>query len=285
MIPFPFLKVVKKNVIKITITPTANFVAGINITFSSGMVTIDWKDGSAPENFTSGVEKLHTYVNAGTYIAEISGSLANITKFIADSCRIIFISGIRTGLLTQLNINSNLYSGILDLSNAPISGTLLAYTQSLDFNILFATSGNAIIINTHIGSSHYKGIVDFSNVPLGGGFIANGNPLATGFIFSPVGNTPFLSLNLSGCNYGYINFLNTRLSINNSLLQLQNNAMTASVVNHILVDLDSVNIGGYTGRTINIGGTNADPDSSSGGYNGLAAKASLEAKGFTVTIT
>lgn len=34
-----------------------------------------------------------------------------------------------------------------------------------------------------------------------------------------------------------------------------------------------------------IGGTNADPDTTSGGYNGTAARNSLITKGFTVTIT
>jgi hypothetical protein len=66
--------------------------------------------------------------------------------------------------------------------------------------------------------------------------------------------------------------------------------MAVADVNHILVDLYSLvsgepGGGSYTGRVINIGGTNADPDSSSGGYNGTAAKTSLEGKGITVTIT
>lgn len=71
---------------------------------------------------------------------------------------------------------------------------------------------------------------------------------------------------------------------NNSTLLINNNNMSVADVNHILYDLDSTSASGYTGRVINIGGTNADPDSSSGGYDGLAAKAALEGKGFTITI-
>ncbi len=271
--------------ILVTMTPTANFTAGITVNFASGTITIDWKDGSSPENFTSGVEKTHTYVSAGTYVAEIYGNLGNITIFVADSCRITKIENMKTGLLTSLVLHTNLMSGELDLSLCKISGSFLAYTQSSNFSVKFASSGNGLMTNVHIGSSNYVGIPDFSNVPLSGGLIANGNTGSTGFIFSTTGNGTFSSINLSGCNYGYINFLNISTSRNSTLIQLQNNAMTAEEVNHILADLDSISTAGYTGRTINIGGTNADPDSSSGGYNGLAAKTSLEGKGFTVTIT
>jgi hypothetical protein len=63
--------------------------------------------------------------------------------------------------------------------------------------------------------------------------------------------------------------------------------MTAAEVNHILVDLANLvsgeGVGGdYTGRRIYMYGTNAAPDSSSGGYDGLTAKANLQAKGITV---
>jgi len=37
--------------------------------------TIDWGDGSAPENFSTTGDKPHTYTNAGTYIVTISGDL------------------------------------------------------------------------------------------------------------------------------------------------------------------------------------------------------------------
>jgi hypothetical protein len=61
--------------------------------------------------------------------------------------------------------------------------------------------------------------------------------------------------------------------------------MTAAQVNKILVDLDSILTSSPPSRIINIGGTNADPDTTSGGFNGTAARNSLIAKGITVTIT
>lgn len=84
---------------------------------------------------------------------------------------------------------------------------------------------------------------------------------------------------------GYIDFtvITNITYLDNQDIQLQNNGMTAAEVNHILVDLDTDANSSYTGRSINIGGTNAAPDSSSGGYDGSAAVTSLVSKGFTVT--
>lgn len=58
---------------------------------------------------------------------------------------------------------------------------------------------------------------------------------------------------------------------------------SAAVVNHYLYDLDQISSSGYTGRRIYINyGTNAPPDETSGGYDGIAAKNSLISKGFTI---
>jgi hypothetical protein len=370
------------NVIKVTMTPTAGFVAGINLTFSSGTITIDWKDGSAPENFTSGTEKTHTYTNAGTYIAEISGDIINITKFIADSCRITKIENLKTGLLTSFDIQSNLYSGVLNMSLAPISAMFNCRSNYIT-SIQFATSGNGLLtyfdcrsnnlttldftnvpvsgsmsvstnsnlISITFASSGNQGLynfaalncdlrtLDFTNVPIGryptyySAFYIRSNLNFESITFASSGNGTFnefeitstkitsLDLNavgisilyyltvfnnsylssitfyssnngtltrcwLNGNDVGYVDLTksNFSLNINNSTIRLQDNNLSTSEVNHFLVDLDSISLSGYTGRTIDISGTNDSPDSFSGGYDGLAAKASLEGKGFTVTL-
>lgn len=66
--------------------------------------------------------------------------------------------------------------------------------------------------------------------------------------------------------------------------RFEGNGWSAAIVNHVLADIDSITVAGFTGN-INIGGTNADPDTTSGGYDGVAARNSLIAKGRTVTIT
>ena len=83
---------------------------------------------------------------------------------------------------------------------------------------------------------------------------------------------------------GYVDFKPLRNFTNRNLsrLRIENNNMSATDVNHILVDFDAMSVSGYTGRIINIDGTNSAPDSTSGGYDGLTAKANLIAKGFSV---
>jgi hypothetical protein len=64
--------------------------------------------------------------------------------------------------------------------------------------------------------------------------------------------------------------------------------MSASHVNNILVDFSgnaTYNQIGWSNIILDIGGTNSDPDSSSGGYNGLAAIAFLTGSPYNWTIT
>jgi len=69
-------------------------------------------------------------------------------------------------------------------------------------------------------------------------------------------------------------------------MRLYDNNMTAAEVNHTLVDLDTItaaNPSGWSGGTIDISGSNAAPDGSSGGYDGNTAVTNLIASGWTVT--
>lgn len=63
---------------------------------------------------------------------------------------------------------------------------------------------------------------------------------------------------------------------------LNNNSLTVAEVNQFLVNLDTISTGGFAGRLIQIDGTNAAPDGSAGGFDGLTAKANLITKTFTV---
>ena len=65
---------------------------------------------------------------------------------------------------------------------------------------------------------------------------------------------------------------------------MRDNNWSAAIVNQVLHELNIGTTSGFTGRSISIGGTNADPDATSGGYDGLTAKANLEAKGIIVNI-
>jgi hypothetical protein len=66
---------------------------------------------------------------------------------------------------------------------------------------------------------------------------------------------------------------------------MRGNGWSASIVNQVLAAIDGISASGFASRIIYIGGTNADPDTTSGGFNGVAARTSLQAKNFTVSIT
>ena len=99
----------------------------------------------------------------------------------------------------------------------------------------------------------------------------------------------------SSTSFVYLRSINSSLSvapnfndvpnateINNSSIFLHNCSLDVVNVNKILVDLDTNSTNSFTGRSINLSGNTA-PDGSSGGFDGLTAKANLISKGFTVT--
>ena len=102
-------------------------------------------------------------------------------------------------------------------------------------------------------------------------------------------------ISLYSCNLDYVDFKSfsgaTLLSGSTQgqpKIRLQNNNMSAEDVNHILIDFSgnaTYNPAGWSNVSLNIGGTNADPDSSSGGYNGLAAISFLTGSPYNWTIT
>jgi hypothetical protein len=67
---------------------------------------------------------------------------------------------------------------------------------------------------------------------------------------------------------------------NSTRCYTSNNGILETDVDQILADLDNITSGGYTSRRIEIAGTNEPPSAA-----GLASKANLETKGFTVVIS
>ena len=102
------------------------------------------------------------------------------------------------------------------------------------------------------------------------------NPLLTNIIF-PISNGDFSNggVGAQECDLNYVDM--TPLSganFDNASIFFTNNNMITSDVNHILVDFSgnaTYNSAGWSNVELTIGGTNAAPDSSSGGYDGLAA--------------
>lgn len=108
------------------------------------------------------------------------------------------------------------------------------------------------------------------------------NPLMTDVTGFGAGDVSRI-IDFSRSDIGYIDLTDNDFDVNSLVLDLSDNSMTATEVNHYLVDADAESSGGPTGRVITIDGTNAAPDGASGGFDGLTAKTNLIAKGFTVT--
>lgn len=176
-------------------------------------------------------------------------------------------------------------SGIIDLSNIPISTTFWSHICPDLETYTFASSGNGVVNDMRIYSGGLE-YLDLSNIQVRSLQVRSNTNMTSLTLNSSNGLLNAIRAYLS--DLGYIDFTGCSLAANNVLISIYSNNMTATEVNHILVDLYSLvsseGVGGdYTGRSIDISGTNAAPDGTSGGYDGLTAKTNLQGKGFTVT--
>ena len=125
-----------------------------------------------------------------------------------------------------------------------------------------------------------KGNLDVSSLSgLGGSFKVNLNTGLTS-VTLPASTQVFNTFLANGCtSLGYINFWPISGSSSSPIvMSLKDNSWTASIVNHVLYDLDQI---GWTDGTLSIGG-NTPADGSSGGYNGTASTVNLAAKGWNI---
>lgn len=198
--------------IEITTDQSSLQTVGIQLVFAAGSLQVDWGDGSPMENFVTGVELTHNYLATGTYNLKIKGDLENITQFVADNSRITTISNLKTGLLTNFQIWNNLYSGILNMAEAPISGGFFAYGNPNMVQVIHASVGNALTTTYRVENCDITGQLDLSNVPVSGLLWANGNVNFTGFNFSVSGNGQLTDLRVNSSGITNINLTNNPLT-------------------------------------------------------------------------
>lgn len=120
-------------------------------------------------------------------------------------------------------------------------------------------------------------------------------PTTNGYFKNFVNTESQGALGLYSCNLNYVDFrplsgvtFLTGTTQGNPRVNLRDNGMIAGDVNHILDDFlynATNNPTGWSNIVLNIGGTNISPDSSSGGYDGLAAIATLTGSPYNWTIT
>lgn len=159
--------------------------------------------------------------------------------------------------------NCNL--GTLDLSGlTSLGGNIQLYNNPNLTSIVFPNTTQ--LISTLLIQQCGYSTIDLSPLSnLSNEIRVHTNTNLTNIILPSNSNT-FLIFYVFNTNLGYIDFtsLSNMMEVNDSDVQLQNNNMTVGEINAILVDLDSISTGGFTGRTIDISGTNAAPD---GGVN------------------
>ena len=141
---------------------------------------------------------------------------------------------------THFSVHDCNLSGSLDLSN---------YTGLMKFDVSQNSGLTSLLLPTTISTQTLTDSTLFSN-PSQKVFQAN------------------------QCDLGYVDFKPmSGVTLNgSSTIYLQNNNMTTGEVNHILDDFVTTT---WDSVTLDISGTNSAPDSSSGGYDGVAALSTL----------
>ena len=234
-----------------------------------------------------------------TFDVRLNTNLTGITH--ATSSKIF-----NSYLISQCNLVGN-----FDLTM--LSGLGGTFVISNNINLTGITNPNSVrnFTNYSVNGCGLIGVLDLTPLSNFGGSSSastcilgvSANPLLSGITF-PVINTFFRNANnndalaafrLFQSNLDYVDFkplsgatLLSGTTQGAPRITLQNNNMSAADVNHILVDFSgnaTYNPTGWSNVNLFIGGSNDDPDSSSGGYDGMAAISFLTGSPYNWTIT
>jgi hypothetical protein len=236
------------------------------------------------------------------YSTGITGNL-NLTKFTAfsldakiylssnPSMTSVTFANFITGTISTLQIYLTGITGNLDLTKFTTFSTnasIYLYSNPLMTSVTFANSITGTIILLQIDSTGITGNLDLTQFTTFGPaafLLLNSNPSMTGVTFASSITGIIKTLRIdSNPNLAYVDFSKLVTAVASLSWQMQNNNWSAAIVNQVLSIINSISATGFTGRVINIGGSNVDPDSTSGGFDGVAARTALQAKSFTVTI-
>ena len=191
-------------------------------------------------------------------------------------------------LYGNFNISgSALLAGTIDLSTMYLTNAMnISTCPNVTAIILPATSQDIYIDVSYTGIS----TIDHNSMTLYQIQRLDHCNNLTSIDYTGVINNGVSRINIySNPNLGYVDLTGPTAPFperNDFDLDAKDNGWSAAIVNHMLVDMNSVSTNAYTGRGIDLGGVNdpnAAPDATSGGYDGLAAVADLvNNKGFVV---
>ena len=244
------------------------------------------------------------YNNPGLTSIIHTASSVNLSRYDVSNCDItgtLDVSGLNLSgyfdasdnanmLALSLPTNSNTFS-VFYLEDVGISGTVALSTLTglggqvrirgaAITTVTFPASSQAFaqifvrdsgLLNT-IDLSPILGTISDINI--------KGNLGLTDVLFPSVAISIFDAFD---CALGVIPY-NTATLSGTFQTNVRDNAMSAAEINESLVNLDTALPGGGSG-VLTLDGTNAAPDGTSGGFDGLTAKSNLQGKGYTVNTT
>ncbi|MCK5603126.1 hypothetical protein KAR91_14680 [Candidatus Pacearchaeota archaeon] len=199
-----------------------------------------------------------------------------------------------SGRFIRIDFNNCDITGVLDMSMLSNFSAIVTISNNSNLTDITFPTTSQDLGQFDIRSDDITGTFDLSGLTgLGGNGIGpirmDDNPNMTDIAF-PSTSKLFGSLRVDGCNLDYVDFtpIANLLAKDSMNVQIQDNSMAVADVNHILVDLAGMIMaeippGDFTGRSIDISGSNAAPDSTSGGFNGTVSVTQLQARGVTVT--
>lgn len=242
----------------------------------------------------SGIINLSLLTGIQDYSVNSTSGLTEVI-FPTSSVNVTSLIFIATSTITGVDISGLSNIGLL----VPTTGNAILRIWDIHPNLIaFPVISNYVSLALDAPSGEVSGAIDLSNltgidyVLIESVRFASVDPY-TGPITWPVNIHPLRLIGTSGeTSIGFIDLSTLSsgfTSINNGIYSFGMMGLSAAQVNEMLVALDNSSVGGFTGRIIRFnnnviwGSANAAPDGSSGGFNGAAAKASLQGKGFTVS--
>lgn len=243
-----------------------------------------------PKNPTVALQQVQAYSCGLVETLDLSSytSLNNLNFQVHSNSglkRIIWNTAVAvTGTISQYWITDTAIFGIHDLTMFSSFGSvcqLRLYSAALE-NVNFAATISDAPLYIYLNDSDYEGTLDLTMFKAfrAGQLITIQGSNFTAINFHSGATGAFSNLTLTSSDVGYVDLtvLPQLTDRNSCQVNLVSMGLSQSEVDQYLADLDSISSSGYTGRSVRLT-SNTAPSSA-----GLASKASLESKGFTVMV-
>ena len=275
-----------------------------SLTFPSGT---SWNDGNVQLTSNSNLTSVDFFGNSGTFSVlffnncDITGTLDLSTVNFNNSAQLRIQNNSSLTAINHGSTTGNFYRYWVDRCDLTGTHTI---PQNIDSSITtnrsiridrnsnltnLVLSGSCLFNEIRAYNCDLTGTIDFSNVDFEPSatvrFDGNGSLNSINFGSGKTGTLQ--TINAQNCDLTYFSFGGITFTSSGNV-SLGGNSMTAAEVNEWLVNFDPSGSGedlfpaSGTG-SLSIGGSNAAPDTTSGGFDGVAAAASIASAGYTVT--